>query len=99
MPVIAVSFEDTKKNYVQSIDSGFNYMKWHVESKEIAKNYTLLMQNVSYIEAEFGLMAQFHSENCFIGTNAGIIRGYSLRTQQEILHISLPDCIIMRFNR
>ncbi len=85
--VIYAAFCSGPPEYIESIDTGFNYMKWHFITKEVVANHTLLVQDASYIEEESGLVAVFCEGKCFVGTTAGYIRGFCLKTKQELFRI------------
>eukprot|EP01022_Parablepharisma_sp_SALTPOND_P021957 TRINITY_DN438_c0_g1_i1.p1 TRINITY_DN438_c0_g1~~TRINITY_DN438_c0_g1_i1.p1 ORF type:complete len:1370 (-),score=126.39 TRINITY_DN438_c0_g1_i1:2818-6927(-) len=91
--VLYASFASTPTDHIESIDAGFNYMKWHFITKEVMTNIPLLLQDASYIEEEIGMVAVFCDQKCYIGTTAGLVRCFCLKTKQELFKISTFNSI------
>ena len=81
---------------MESIDVSFNYMKWHYLTKNILEDIILLQQDASYIEEEFIIVATICNQKCFVGTNMGLIRGFLLKTKQELFKIPMFNSIFIR---
>jgi len=67
-------------------------MKWNCETKEIEEDIILIQQNTSFIEEEKAIAATICFNKCFIVTNAGLFRGFYLKTRQELFKLPLFNC-------
>ncbi len=73
---------------VESIDASFVYVRWSMHGKEIVESCPLLIQDASFIEEETGLAATFCDSKAFVGTSAGLVRCFCLKTKKELCRLS-----------